>query len=798
MAEEVAKLKQQDSINMDPHFSSSNPRRFSLGPALAFAGFILVTLLSGNMLFVYMRDGVKLEAQRNIAAVGAIKASQIHEWLDDHYTDARILSDKSYFSNGVKSWMNGGARDDASRRQLVNRFEELLDVLHYQAIVLYDASGHVMLSAGEHVPDDREMGREARNAADSGQLKFIDLHQYQDAGRSIRMGFMSPLMVGNTAFGAIYLVEDPARYLFPLIHYWPNESETAEAQLVRKDGNQVLFLDQLRYRPEPPLTFRLPLDTSQASAIALRGKSGLLEGAQNYRGKSVLAYATAINGTSWMLVSKIDEDEAYHLIDRMERMVGVLALFVFCLISAWFWQWRRRVLAEAQAAVLNQRVIADGLRMEGEKHFRTIFEHTALPIVRNTLTGEFIEVNEAWCSLFGYSQEEVLSQHMTWQQLTHPDDLGPSDLMLKKMLAGEVPDYKIDKRYLNKDGKVVWGSVQVKLVRDEKGEPEFTIGTIQDITERKQAEKMINFMAYHDKLTGLPNRALLFDRLSQVISQAKRDNKYVALLFADLDGFKDINDKYGHEAGDNVLKMAAQRFLACVREVDTVARFGGDEFAIILGNLDDPHQAKGVAEKVVQAFAQSMVLADGGECSVGASVGISIYPEHGSAMDNLMTAADQAMYESKRLGKNTYTFYKEKTSHKSDSQWFVFDSSHLLGVEEIDEQHRNLVYLVNRLSDALKRDDSSESVMEVLDELLVATTHHFDTESRYMTNYHYPGQNQHETEHSLLVNEAKRFKEQFSQGRELLVLQSLKDWLLGHINYSDKKLAAYLAQHGVK
>lgn len=784
---------------MEPHIGSSNPRRFSLRPVLVFAGFIFVTLLSGNMLFVYMRDGVKLEAQRNIAAVGAIKASQIHEWLDDHYTDARILSDKSYFSNGVMSWMNGGARDDASRRQLVNRFEELLDVLHYQAIVLYDASGNVMLSAGELVPDAREKGREARDAADSGQLKFIDLHQYQDASRAIRMGFMSPLMVGNATFGAIYLVEDPARYLFPLIHYWPNESETAETQLVRKDGDHVLFLDQLRYRPEPPLGFRLPLDMPHlASAIALRGKQGLLEDAQNYRGKSVIAYATAIDGTPWLLISKMDEDEAYRMVDRMGLIAIVLALLVFSLIGAWFWQWRRRVLSEADAAVLKERVRADELRIEDEKHFRTIFEHTSLPMVRNALNGDFIEVNEAWCSLFGYSREEVLSQHMTWQQLIHPDDLVSSDATFKKMLAGEVPDYRIEKRYLNKDGKVVWGSVQVKLVRDENGKPEFTIGTIQDITERKQSEKLINFMAYHDKLTGLPNRALLFDRLSQVISQAKRDNKYVALLFADLDGFKAINDKYGHEAGDNVLKMAAQRFLACVREVDTVARFGGDEFAIILGNLDDPHQAKGVAEKVVQAFAQSMVLVDGGECSVGASVGISIYPEHGSAMDNLMTAADQAMYESKRLGKNTYTFYKEKTSHKSDSQWFMFDSSHLLGVEEIDEQHRNLVYLVNRLSDALKRDDSSESVMEVLDELLVATTHHFDTESRYMTNYHYPQQNQHETEHSLLVNEAKRFKEQFSQGRELLVLQSLKDWLLGHITYSDKKLAAYLAQHGVK
>ena len=796
--EEVVQSKQQDSAHMNPQISSSNSPRFAPGPIMVFAGFIFATMLTGNMLFVYMRDGVRLEAQRSIAEVGALKANQINDWLDDHQTDAGMLSGNAHLLHEARLWMREGAHDDARRTQLLSRFQEFINLLHYQAVVMYDASGHVLLSTGEHVPDAREMAKEARAAAASCQRKFIDLHQYQEESRAIRLGFMSPLLADGTCFGAIYLVEDPARYLFPLIHYWPNESETAETQLVRKDGDQVLFLDQLRYRSEPPLTFKLPLDTQQASAIALRGKQGLLENAQNYRGKTVLAYAAAISGTPWMLISKIDEEEAYRLVDRMERTAGVLVLFVFCLIGTWFWQWRRRVLAEAETAVLNQRVIADGLRMEGEKRFRTIFELTSLPMVRNSLTGEFIEVNEAWCKLFGYNQEEVLSQHLTWQQLTHPDDLGPSDSMMKKMLAGEMADYKVEQRYHHKDGKVLWASVQVTLVRNEKGEPEFAIGTIQDITERKQAEKMINFMAYHDRLTGLPNRALLFDRLSQAMSQAKRDGKSVALLFADLDGFKAVNDKHGHEAGDNVLKMAAQRFLACVREVDTVARFGGDEFAIILGNLDDSQQARGVAEKIVQAFAQSMALADGSECSVGASVGISVYPENGSAMDNLMTAADQAMYESKHIGRNSYTFYRAKTALKDDPVWFKIEDSHLVGVDEIDEQHRNLVYMVNRLNDALERDDSSETILLMFDELQVATKHHFDTESRYMANCDYPERDAHEAEHAQLLNQLQHFKAQFNEGRELLVLQSIKDWLLGHITYSDKKMATYLAQHGVE
>lgn len=376
---------------------------------------------------------------------------------------------------------------------------------------------------------------------------------------------------------------------------------------------------------------------------------------------AVLAFAALL--LAGLLIFGIDEAEACQPVNQMLRMTGLVGLLVFGLAGAWY--WRRHAHG---AAILKERGRADALQMEGDERFRTIFEHTALPMVRNALNGEFIEVNDAWCSMFGYSREEALSQHLSWQLVTHPEDLDPNSTPVKRLLAGEVGEFKVEKRYIRKDGKILWGVLQVTLVRDGKGDPEYFISAMQDITERKQAEQMISFMAYHDKLTGLPNRALLFDRLSQAMSQAKRDGKNVALLFADLDGFKAINDRFGHEAGDCVLKMAAQRFLACVRAVDTVSRFGGDEFAIVLGGLDDPQQANGIAEKIVQAFEQGLTLPDGQVCHVGASVGISIYPEHGNAMDNLMTAADQAMYESKHRGGNAYSFFQNASPLKGECQ----------------------------------------------------------------------------------------------------------------------------------
>ncbi len=776
----------------------SNPRRFTIRPILVFVVAVFVFLLIGNVLFNKLRLGIKQEVQQKIASVGVLKASLIHEWLDDRFADAKTLAENSFVSREATLWLQAGAHDAAKRKQLVERLEAFLVGHHYRAIVLYDNSGRVMLSAGGALADSEGMAPEARRVAASGSFAFVDLHRDQDASLPVVLGFMNPLREGDRRSGVIYLVEDPARYLFPLVHRWPGGSDTAETQLVRKDGSQVLFLDQLRYRPEPPLGFRLPLDTQLAAAMALQGREGLLEHAKDYRGKDVLSYATAINGTPWVLISKIDEDEAYRMVNRTQRAAGFIALFIFGLSGVWFWQWYRRQQAAANAALLQERVRSDALQLEAQKRFRMVFEHTALPMSRNSIKGEFMEVNDAWCEMFGYSRAEVHARHLTWQRLTHPDDMEPGATMVSKLLAGEIENIRLEKRYLRKDGEVLWGSLQVSLARDEKGRPEYLISAIQDITERKQAEQQISFMAYHDKLTGLANRALLFDRLSQAISQAKRDARHVALLFIDLDGFKSVNDEYGHEAGDAVLREAAHRFLACVRAVDTVARFGGDEFSVVLGNLDDPQQAKSIAEKIVQAFSPGLSLPDGHQCHVGVSIGISIYPEHASAIDSLMTAADQAMYGSKSRGKNTYTFFHKEALADADSLWLKFEESQLVGVEELDAEHRHLMQLGNKLNDALKHDASAEATTQMFDELLAAITHHFDTEIRYMTAHRYPEQGEHEAGHARLVNEALHLKRQFSEGRELSALHSIKDWLLNHIAYDDKKLGVFLKQRGVK
>ncbi|MFA7282100.1 MAG: PAS domain S-box protein [Sterolibacterium sp.] len=295
--------------------------------------------------------------------------------------------------------------------------------------------------------------------------------------------------------------------------------------------------------------------------------------------------------------------------------------------------------------------------LESEKRFRDFMEFAAIGMVIIALDGRLLKVNQALCRMLGYGHEELES--MNFEDLTPAEDLASDLAMRRKLLEGELPQWQAEKRYLRKDGGFLWVQLTASVLRDTHGAAQYFDVQVEDISERRQHQEQIRQLAYFDALTGLANRRLLQDRLEQVLHKAQRDVTLAATLFLDLDHFKQVNDVHGHEAGDELLKAAAQRLTQCVRRGDTVARQGGDEFIVVLAEISDIPAAERVAAKIVQALAMPYELKALSLTItvITTSVGIAIYPTHGNNVQDLLKQADLAMYAAKEGGRNGYRLY---------------------------------------------------------------------------------------------------------------------------------------------
>ncbi|NOR72529.1 MAG: diguanylate cyclase [Mariprofundaceae bacterium] len=250
--------------------------------------------------------------------------------------------------------------------------------------------------------------------------------------------------------------------------------------------------------------------------------------------------------------------------------------------------------------------------------------------------------------------------YQTFLKIVHPDDYAFVDRAYTESVKNHTP-YDIEHRLLMQDGSIKWVNERCRTSYDDNGTPLRSIGTVLDITERKQAEEQIREMAYQDHLTGLPNRALFYDRLEQGLAHAHRNRKLTALLALDLDHFKSINDELGHEWGDQALIKVGKRLLQCVRATDTVARLGGDEFSIILVDVASEEAACKIAEKVITAISQPLSLKKS-QYTLGVSIGIHLISPGDGDMENIINRADSAMYQAKKEGKNCYRISEQSLS----------------------------------------------------------------------------------------------------------------------------------------
>lgn len=307
---------------------------------------------------------------------------------------------------------------------------------------------------------------------------------------------------------------------------------------------------------------------------------------------------------------------------------------------------------------------------DSEKLHRYLVESSPDLIYMLDEKGNFSLVNERVESLLGWQKDELLGRH--YSVLVHPDDLEYAKYVFDERRTGDRASRNVELRLLSRNS---WQgerhfqhyTVPIELsstgVYDAGSAPSAncfkgTYGVGRDITDRKEAEKIISFQASHDLLTRLPNRFLFKDRVGLAIAQARRNNESFAVMFMDVDRFKRINDTLGHLVGDELLQVVGQRARSCLREGDTLARGGGDEYLLLLPQTGSKAGVSTVAEKILAALRKPLYL-DGHELFLSATIGIALYPMHGESADSLIRMADIAMYRRKVQGKNGYSFYHE-------------------------------------------------------------------------------------------------------------------------------------------
>ena len=267
---------------------------------------------------------------------------------------------------------------------------------------------------------------------------------------------------------------------------------------------------------------------------------------------------------------------------------------------------------------------------------------------------ELLYLNPAAERVYGRPVRDFFADSSLWPRTLHPND---RDRVLGCLYALKVNDVvTIECRIVRPDGSERWLEVRARVGNGNDGSPVRIDGVASDISERRSHAERIAYQANHDALTGLPNRSLLNDRISQALAQARRTDQHVAILFLDLDGFKFVNDSYGHAFGDALLRTTAARLEVVVRESDTIARLGGDEFVILLPSLARSEDAVQVASKVLDAF-KVKISQDGRDLYLGASIGISVFPQDGDSCDLLLQHADLAMYRAKSNGRNGIQSY---------------------------------------------------------------------------------------------------------------------------------------------
>ncbi|CAG0123823.1 putative signaling protein [Rhodocyclaceae bacterium] len=699
-----------------------------------------LTAYVGKVMHESIVDHLKLIARSKMA--------QIEELIGVQQKNIQILAQMRGTRNALKEidplfrkGTNAPAYRLARQRYLdmidnIGNFESVHDVF------LIDTSGEVLLTHMEEHDlgaslfsgplSNTPLSKVVHEALYTLGTSFSDYAWYAPSAAEAAF-IATPVMEGSHLLGVL-VVQISQRSVNKLTGDYSGLGETGEIVIVERAGDDTVVVAPLRNVQAKPLQMKFSRNIDVPMHLALDGETGV--GIRtDYRGKEVLAAWSYLPRAGWGIVVKIDTDEVFKPVRRMQQWsVGVLIALLALTGAVALWLGRSialpvnvltRVSGEIAAGNLDKRIsyagndelgdlagsfnrMADSLEqtqnalLDERQHLedtvqqrtielestnvhllqeiadhkvakaevllaQTVYQSMTQGVMVTDSKRNIISVNPAFIKITGFGSAEVIGRKPGFNRSGYHDAAFYSEMWQAISEDGHWEGEIWDRR---KDGESFPQWLAISVVRDEQGAVLHYIGVFSDITEQKKSQEKIHYQANYDELTHLPNRRLFYDRMEQDIRKAHRDSTQIALLFIDLDNFKEINDTLGHEQGDQLLRETAQRLRACVRETDTVARLGGDEFTVILPDVQTSSEVEGVAQKIIQSLILPFTLGDN-KGYVSASVGITIYPLDGDNYKTLLKNADQAMYEAKRLGKNRFSYFTSAMQQASQERMLL-------------------------------------------------------------------------------------------------------------------------------
>ncbi|MEN8803799.1 MAG: EAL domain-containing protein [Thiogranum sp.] len=654
--------------------------------ALTFLPLALVALLVlASLAYIDARNALTDQVIANLESVASKQKQQLERVLEQNRERLALVSSRRQLRLSLENYLADPKQEySETMNRILNSAGATIG--DFRELFIQTLDGRIVASTNPELVGtihDNEQFFVSGSNDDP-----VELFHHDDLGQ-LRMYLAGPLYRDSRRLGVLVIDSDVSTIVTSTTDYL-GLGETGETLLVhRSDEGHARFLTPTRFAADDTSVRTISKeDLDSPFTHALQKKEELFTEAVDYNGHAVVAVTRYIDQTDWGLVVQMRKSEAYAPVARLRTwlllLIGVssLALIVASLfiarsitrpitrltevagrISSGDRSERALVSTHDEVGMLadtfNQMTanLIDDIneRKQAEEKFQAVLKAAPDAIVIVEQSGKIVLANLQAEQLFGYDEGELIGKPL---ELLMPERYRRGHESRRQSMFSK-PRFRpmgedLELCGLRKDGSEI--PLEISLGPIETRDGLLIISAIRDISDRKQTEARLVQQASIDSLTGLPNRLLATDRLSLALAHARRTQQNVAVMFLDIDRFKQVNDTLGHSVGDQLLREVAHRLSQCVRADDTVARLGGDEFLIILPELGALASAEILAEKILESLSQPYTLSDR-ELFVSASIGITGYPEDSDDPEVLMRDADAAMYRSKEAGRNTYRFF---------------------------------------------------------------------------------------------------------------------------------------------